>query len=60
MRISKMRYFFPIGTFLFLFLDGSLSHLFALLFLLVVLQLRVDLFCYGWFWAFAMARSITC
>ncbi|MCI1954002.1 rod shape-determining protein MreD [Ligilactobacillus acidipiscis] len=29
MRISKMRYFFPIGTFLFLFLDGSLSHLFA-------------------------------
>ncbi|GEN47873.1 rod shape-determining protein MreD [Ligilactobacillus pobuzihii] len=27
MRISKMRYFFPIGAFLFLFLDGSLSHL---------------------------------
>lgn len=29
MRISKMRYFFPIGTFLFLFLDGSLSQLMA-------------------------------
>lgn len=29
MRISKMRYFLPIGTFLFLFLDGSLSHLLA-------------------------------
>ncbi len=29
MRISKMRYFFPLGTFLFLFLDGSLSQLFS-------------------------------
>ncbi|GBG93959.1 rod shape-determining protein MreD [Ligilactobacillus salitolerans] len=29
MRISKMRYFFPIGTFLFLFLDGSVSQIFA-------------------------------
>lgn len=29
MRIAKMRYFFPIGLFLALILDGSLSHLFS-------------------------------
>ncbi|KRL00087.1 rod shape-determining protein MreD [Liquorilactobacillus capillatus] len=29
MRISKMRYFFPIGLFIALFLDGVLSQVFA-------------------------------